>query len=166
MLSCCLLNPVWADSPLLFDVLQGLDGQVYQGKMTYPNDPNHDMNKPMQITIKVVSDKEIRIPLYVGEDRSRTWILTRTEEGVLLKHDHRHEDGTPDELTNYGGFAAGSPPLGIQLVFPADEQTKTMLPEAVTNAWSLRLSPDHSRLSYYLERHSQPRFEATFELRP
>jgi hypothetical protein len=25
------------------------------------------------------------------------------EEGLQLKHDHRHEDGTPDEVTMYGG---------------------------------------------------------------
>jgi hypothetical protein len=155
--------PAAADGPSLFDYLHGLDGKSYPGRMTFPSDPNHDMNKPMQITVQVVSDNEIRIPLHVGEDRSRTWILTRSSEGVLLKHDHRHPDGTPDELTNYGGLAS-KVELGTLLVFPADQETATMLPEAATNAWSLRLSPDRSQLYYYLERHLDPRFEATFDL--
>ncbi len=156
--------PALAESPLLFDVLRTLDGQVYAGKMTFPKQADHSMNKPMEITVNVVSENEIRIPLKVGEDASRTWVLTRSESGVLLKHDHRHPDGTPDEVTNYGGLAAGAPPLGVELVFPADEETAAMIPAAATNAWSLRLSPDHSRLYYYLERDSMPRFQAVFDL--
>lgn len=161
-LFCVTASPVLAESTL-FDTLHALGGKTYKGQMTFPKDGEHDMNKPMQITVQVVSDDEIRIPLQVGEDRSRTWILTRSKDGVLLKHDHRHADGTPDDLTNYGGLAANIE-LGNQLIFPADDDTKTMLPEASTNAWSLRLSPDGSQLFYYLERHSEPRFEAAFDI--
>ena len=58
----------------------------------------------------------------VGEDRSRTWILTLSEKGLLFKHDHRHPDGTPDKITMYGGWAAEGgtaylnvfPPMGIR----------------------------------------------------
>lgn len=162
-LALLLAGPAAADS--LFDHLQGLHGKSYPGRMTFPADSTHEMNKPMTITVEVVSAEEIRIPLQVGEDRSRTWVLTRSPAGVLLKHDHRHPDGTPDEVTNYGGLAA-RPELGNLLVFPADQETSAMLPEAASNAWSLRLSPDGRQLFYYLERHTKPRFEAAFDLTP
>ena len=159
-----MMAPAVAETSSLFDFLHALDGKTFPGRMTFPSDPNHEMNKPMQITVQVVSDEEIRIPLQVGDDRSRTWVLTRSEAGVQLKHDHRHADGSPDEVTNYGGLAS-KVELGTQLVFPADQETANMLPEAASNAWSLRISPDGSQLFYYLERHAKPRFEAAFNLR-
>ncbi len=160
-LALLMASPTLADG--LFDRLHALGGGSYPGRMTFPVDPAHEMNKPMLITVQAVSEEEIRIPLQVGEDRSRTWILTRSDSGVLLKHDHRHADGTPDEITNYGGLATHAE-LGNLLVFPADDDTARLLPEAASNAWSLRLSPDGRQLFYYLERQSQPRFEAAFDL--
>jgi hypothetical protein len=56
--------------------------------------------------VRVCRDDEIQIPLHVGENRSRTWILTRTAEGLRLKHDHRLEDGSDDPVTQYGGDTA------------------------------------------------------------
>ena len=149
--------------PSLFDTLMSLDGRAFSGSMTYPNDPGHEMNRPMRIEVKKESDDVLHVPFQVGDDRSRTWVLRRDQEGVLLKHDHRHTDGTPDEVTNYGGLAR---PLGLGslLVFPADEETATLLPEAASNVWTLRLSPDGEALTYYLERHGKPRFEAVFDL--
>ena len=147
----------------LFETLSGLDGQSFSGKMTFPNKADHPMNKAMKIHIHKTESGQLRIPLQVGEDRSRTWVLTETPSGIQLKHEHRHSDGTLDKVTNYGGLAPWLG-LGSQLVFPADRETATLLPEAATNVWTLRLSPDGKTLSYYLERHSKPRFEAQFVL--
>ena len=36
-------------------------------------------------------------------DRSRTWIFERTPRGLDIRHDHREEDGSPSEVTMYGG---------------------------------------------------------------
>ncbi|MFA7482069.1 MAG: hypothetical protein WC314_16305 [Vulcanimicrobiota bacterium] len=149
----------------LFDHLRTLDGQSFEGRMSYSTRENDPMDLPMSIRVEAVDEKQIRIPFAVGEDRSRTWILTRTDEGLQLKHDHRHPDGTPDELTNYGGTAQPSG-LGNILIFPADAETTEMLPEAASNHWSFRLSPSKTQLYYYLERHSEPRFEASFDLGP
>ena len=164
LLLLLLLAPVAAEqTPSLFDHLLALEGQAFSGSMTYPDDPGHEMNRPMRIDIIKKSDDVLHIPFHVGEDRSRTWILRRDQDGVLLKHDHRHPDGTPDEVTNYGGLAR---PLGLGslLIFPADEDTAALLPEAASNVWTLRLSPDGRALTYYLERHGKPRFEAVFNL--
>jgi len=92
---------------------------------------------------------EIRIPVHVGgEDgswnRSRTWILTRTQEGIRLKHDHRHEDGTEEEVTQYGGDTRDAGSAGIQ-TFPADEFTRTVIGElvrgAANNIWRMEVTP-------------------------
>ena len=101
----------------------------------------------------------IRIPFMVGPDTSRTWLLTRTANGLELKHDHRHVDGTPDEITLYGGVAidAGRP---MAQSFPADNYTANLIPEASTNEWFLRFSSDGLELTYYLERHGKARFKA------
>ena len=48
---------------------------------------------------------ELRVPFHVG-DNLRTWILTRTDSGLRLKHDHRHEDGSDDPVTMYGSDTA------------------------------------------------------------
>jgi hypothetical protein len=81
-------------------------GQAYAGRITAnepasPNDPFD--GKALVMHVRTCTPGEVRIPFHVGEDRSRTWVLTRTASGLLLKHDHRHADGTEDVLTMYGG---------------------------------------------------------------
>jgi hypothetical protein len=39
-----------------------------------------------------------------GWDRSRTWLFIRAGDRLELRHDHRHEDGTPEDDNFYGGF--------------------------------------------------------------
>lgn len=92
---------------------------------------------------------EIRIPVHVQDpetqvwDRSRTWILTRTASGIRLKHDHRHDDGSEDEVTQYGGDTDEVGTAGIQ-TFPADEFTRTVTGALVRgadrNIWRMELS--------------------------
>src|SRR3546814_7218118 len=31
--------------------------------------------------------RELRVPFHVGDDHSRTWVITRTADGLRLKHD-------------------------------------------------------------------------------
>ena len=79
------------------------------------------------MSVETCGEKEIRIPFRVGEDRSRTWVLTLTDGGLLFRHDHRHADGTPDKVTMYGGLAApdGTP---LRQSFPADAETARLIP--------------------------------------
>jgi hypothetical protein len=103
-----------------------------------------------------------RIALDVGEDRSRVWHLTRPPRGRLhLRHDHRDPDGTPHQVTDYGGHAApgGSP---RRQRFPADAHTARIIPEAATNIWTIEYTSE--RLVYDLTRHGEPRFRAVFDL--
>lgn len=47
-------------------------------------------------------DAEIRFPLHVNDDRSRTWVLIRHADRLELRHDHRYEDGAEASNTWYG----------------------------------------------------------------
>jgi hypothetical protein len=139
-------------------------GQSFAGKTVFPDDPEHDFaGKKLIMTIAECSEKEIRVPFQVGENTSRTWIITRTNKGLLLKHDHRHEDGTPDEVTMYGGYEDQAS-TALKVNFAADEATATMLPEASTNVWTLSFDKDNKHFIYSLTRHNQPRYEAIFDL--
>lgn len=53
-------------------------------------------------------DDELRMPGHIGDDRSRTWILTRVNGGLDLRHDHREEDGSDSEGTMYGASTANA----------------------------------------------------------
>lgn len=47
-------------------------------------------------------ENELRFPLHVGENRSRTWVFIRHADSLELRHDHRHPDGTEESNTWYG----------------------------------------------------------------
>jgi Tol biopolymer transport system component len=81
--------------------------------------------------------------------------LTRVDDRILLKHDHRHEDGKPDDVTMYGGFSANSGSAERQ-VFPADEETAKLIPAAVSNVWWIDLTKDI--FTYNLRRVGTDRF--------
>ena len=143
-----------------FDRVKSMCGARYEGESVYPEDPGDAFRGQLLVAvIESCTDDEIRIPLLVGPDASRTWVLKRTTAGLQFKHDHRHEDGTPDEVTLYGGVAA-DPGSHLSQSFPADSYTADLIPEASTNEWFLSFSEDGQELTYYLERHGKPRFKA------
>src|SRR5690606_8375018 len=95
--------------------LAPLCGKAFAGKVVAdtpaPTGPDAFAGKPLVMHVRECSADEIRIPFHVGDDRSRTWVLTPTDIGLRLKHDHRHEDGSDDAITMYGGdtTSAGTP---------------------------------------------------------
>lgn len=149
-----------------FNTLKKLCGQTYEGVTQFPDNPDHPLvGKRLVITLASCSDQEIRIPFQVGEDQSRTWVLTLDEKGLLFKHDHRHADGTPEDVTMYGGWATLDGTAYRQR-FPADEDTKKLIPEAATNIWMMEIDTDKQEWVYYLERHGEPRYRAVFTMKP
>ncbi|MBL8519014.1 MAG: hypothetical protein JNM76_18790 [Betaproteobacteria bacterium] len=140
-----------------------LCGARFEGESVLPRDPGDSFaGKKLVATLATCGESEIRVPFAVGEDRSRTWLITRTPNGLQLKHDHRHADGTPDKITMYGGLArAGG--SADQQAFAADAHTAKLIPEAATNVWTLTLFPDGQSLTYYLERNDKPRFKAVLK---
>ena len=146
---------------LFFQNLKTLCGQRFEGSTVFPDDPDHALaGKKLTISFERCSEGEVRIPLQAGEDRSRTWILTLSGKGLLLKHDHRHADGTPDVVTMYGGWATEGDARRQR--FAADEETAKLIPEAATKVWTIEIDTAAQQLTYALERHSQPRYKAVF----
>lgn len=137
-------------------------GKSYEGQLVSPaSDPRFAGRLLMHV--RSCQEGRIRIPFFVGEDRSRTWVLTRDEEGLIqLKHDHRHEDGTEDKVTQYGGKASNTGSATTQF-FPADQFTADLLPAAVGNVWWITV--DENSFTYNLRRlGSDTLFSVKFDL--
>lgn len=149
-----------------WDNLKALCGLAFEGRMiegTAPSDAAFAAEK-MVMHVRECGPDEIRIPFQVGGNRSRTWVITRTGTGLRLKHDHRHEDGSPDEVTQYGGDTA-SVGAAHQQDFPADAFTAQLIPAAKTNIWTVRVVPGEV-FGYGLRREAEGRrFRVEFDLR-
>jgi hypothetical protein len=153
-------------SDSFFKNLSRLCGQKFTGAAIFPTTAEDPFfGKVLKAKISSCSATEIRIPFQVGEDSSRTWILTKTKQGLQLKHDHRHPDGTPDTQTNYGGMANQNGNAYMQY-FEADTETAKLIPAAATNVWKIHLSEDAQSLTYYLERNGKRRFWAVLAANP
>ncbi len=147
-----------------FESIRERCGDAYPGQTQFVAIPDSPMaNARLVMYIESCTDSVIRIPFVVDQDHSRTWVLTLTSGGLLFKHDHRHADGTPEDTTNYGGWATAEGTATTQH-FPADEETAQMIPPAATNVWTLSLDPATSRFVYDLQRDAAPRFRAEFDL--
>lgn len=137
-------------------------GKAYEGKVTEAPEDDPFRGKKLLMHIRSCEENVIRIPFIVGDDRSRTWVLTRKEQGIQLKHDHRHEDGTEDEVTMYGGISSNPGQPEIQ-VFPADSETARLLPLAASNVWWITIN--ENTFTYNLRRiGTERKFSVAFDL--
>lgn len=122
-------------------------GNAYEGKLVSTDEVDADFaQEKLVMHVRECSESELRIPFYVGDDRSRTWVITRTEDGLRLKHDHRHEDGSEDAVTQYGGDTADEGTASRQ-EFPVDQYSIDMfnregLTASVTNIWAMEVTDD------------------------
>ncbi|WP_409679268.1 hypothetical protein [Algoriphagus aquaeductus] len=137
-------------------------GKAYEGKLVSPESDPRFAGK-LVMHVRACEEGRIRIPFFVGDDRSRTWVLTRDEAGLIqLKHDHRHEDGSEDQVTQYGGKASNTGSASTQF-FPADQFTANLLPAAVGNVWWITV--DETSFTYNLRRLGSPTlFTVKFDL--
>jgi hypothetical protein len=160
-----------ADTPApqqqFFAALQSLCGKAYQGRVVTTDDADRDLaSSRLVMHVRTCSPNEVRIPFHVGDDRSRTWVISRTAGGLRLKHDHRHEDGSADALTQYGGDArsAGSP---RRQEFPADPMSRDLfvregISQSAANVWAMEVEP--GRLFAYELRRPTRHLRVEFDL--
>ena len=156
-----------ADSPqdAFWKNLRALCGQAFEGHVVEGSAATEATfkDKVLVMHVRACGDDEIRIPFHVGENRSRTWVLTRTAGGIRLKHDHRHEDGSEDNITQYGGDTSDGGTAEKQ-EFPADEFTTELIPAAKTNIWTMIVEPGKI-FGYGLRREAENRrFRVEFDL--
>lgn len=150
--------------------LSALCGRAFEGTIAARvgggAGPDPFDGKRLVMHVRECAEKEIRVPFHVAEDRSRTWVFTRSAAGLRLKHDHRHEDGSEDKVTMYGGDTDGPGEPGRQ-AFPADAHSREMfvregIPQSTANVWVVRLAPGKT-FSYGLERPGRE-FRVDFDL--
>jgi len=154
-----------------FAALSAECGRAFAGRIVAdrpaPTGADPFAGKRLVMHVHECTGSELRIPFHVGDDRSRTWVLTRTPTGLRLKHDHRHADGSEDKVTQYGGDTQ-VPGTAIRPAFPVDEYSKAMflrenLPASVTNIWAFELHPGNT-LVYELSRPGGRLFRVEFDL--
>lgn len=149
-----------------FDSIRALCGKAFAGKITVDNQPSSSMaDKPLVMHVRRCTDDVLHIPFHVGDNASRTWIITNTGSGLSLKHDHRHEDGSHSESTMYGGHTldAGWPQVQS---FPADAYSKALfaksgIPQSSSNIWQIFIYPE--TFTYRLIREGRE-FRVDFDL--
>lgn len=153
---------------LFFERLSGLcDGKAYAGRLVSGDEVDADFRTASMIMGPARCEgATIKIPFAVDEDRSRTWVITRTESGLRLKHDHRHRDGTEDVLTQYGGDSAG-PGSATSQDFPVDAETRALFTRegigvSNQNTWTVEIEPGTA----YVYQMSRPErlFRVEFDL--
>lgn len=173
-LAACQHAPVpEAPHEAFFARLHALCGQRFEGRMASTATPaDAAFAGPITVSVRDCTADQVRMPVAVGADRSRTWVVTRTTGDLTLKHDHRHADGTEDAVSQYGG-ATAAPGTPSRQDFPVDAFSKDLftrqnLPASLTNVWAFEVEPGQ-RLAYELNRpgrHFRIEFDLARPLRP
>ncbi len=121
--------------------LEKLCGKAFAGSVgAAPANDTTFAGKELKMHVRSCEKDRIRVPFVVGEDLSRTWIFTRKDGRIELRHDHRLKDGKPDPVTMYGGWTT-SVGTATQQMFPADQKTVDVIPGAAINVWWVDLVP-------------------------
>lgn len=132
---------------VFFANLSGLCGRAFEGRIASPpvEADASFAGQRLVMHVRNCSGSEIRIPFHVRENRSRTWVISRTASGLRLKHDHRHEDGSEDVLTQYGGDTVSAGTARRQ-EFPVDRFSIDLFNRnnaavSTTNVWAMEVLP-------------------------
>ncbi len=147
-----------------WNTLKNHCGKAYEGEIISGGAAGDAFTgKKLVMHVRACDENVIRIPFFVGDDKSRTWVLTLGEDNlILLKHDHRLEDGSEDEVTQYGGRSPNTGLADIQ-VFPADQETANLISYASNNMWWITV--DANSFTYNLRRIGSDRlFSVKFDL--
>ena len=164
--SACETMPQPTAQDAFMSNLETMCGQTLEGRLatTDPADKDFAGSRLLMGPVQC-KPGEIAIPFAVGENRSRTWMITRTTEGVRLKHVHRHDDGHEDTVSRYGGDTVNSGTPTRQ-EFPADAFSKDMflankLERSITNVWAVEAVP--GKLFAYELRRANRFFRVEFD---
>lgn len=143
--------------------LNELCGQAFGGVVldAPDTDPAFNPGDPMVIHIRECGPNEVRTPVWMGEDASRTFVFTTTPDGLDVRHDHRHSDGRMEPNSLYGGTAA-HPPIALEPPSPTRQEFKRMTDEGVSTGWIAVILPD--RFLYGTQRNGEWRHHFEFDL--
>lgn len=148
-----------------FDQLRQLCGKAFEGKVAVDNPKSDGFEGKLVMHVRKCTDTQLHIPFHVGDNHSRTWIISKTGSGLSLKHDHRHADGSHDTQTMYGGHTLDAGWNNVQS-FPADQYSKELFArlggaQSMTNVWQMYIYP--KTFTYRLVREGRE-FRVNFDL--
>jgi hypothetical protein len=131
-----LMAALPASQQQFFESVKAHCGKAFAGKVIKSNASDNDMlNQSLVMHVRECTDTVIKVPFHIGDDHSRTWVISKTNKGLELKHDHRHQDGSADQITMYGGHSVDAGTNTSQS-FPADQYSKDMFAANRMNASS------------------------------
>ena len=106
-------------------------GEAFPGRLAIepPGDEMLQGDELLVVHMRGCAEHEMLLPFHIEQmdgawDRSRTWIFRLTDGNRLeLRHDHRNEDGSEDDVTWYGAFT-GSDGTSTQQEFLRETPTQ------------------------------------------
>lgn len=144
--------------------LRSLCGKSFAGEQSYMAEGRESWaHFDFVMHVTVCEEDKVHIPFHLSNDHSRTWQFLVEDGRLRFRHDHRHEDGSPEDQTLYGGYADGTGNEFVQY-FPADDYTRQLLNDTLGRKWTIVLAEDLSTMKYQLSYHDQLIFEGTFDL--
>jgi len=147
-----------------FQNLSGLCGKSFRGRETYMAPGRESWaDKDFVMHVAVCENDRVLIPFHLDEDHSRTWMFLLEDGRLRFRHDHRHPDGTPEELTLYGGYGDGAGTAFAQS-FPADQYTIELLTDTLGRQWNIVMDEGLTNFSYQLLYMGETVFRADFDL--
>ena len=155
--ACAVVPRTESPQDQFFARLGALCGNAYEGRVVTSDAADRDFAASRLVMhVRECGPNEIRIPFHVGDNRSRTWVISRTAAGLRLKHDHRHEDGSEDALTQYGGDTVSAGTAARQ-EFPADAFSRDLfarqnIPVSIANVWAVEADTPRATFAYELRR--------------
>ena len=154
-----------APSEAFLKSISALCGKAFEGRVVSNDEVDASFaSQRLIMHVRECADDEVRVPFHVGDDRSRTWVISSIDDGLRLKHDHRHEDGEEDSVTQYGGDSHLITTTRAE--FPVDQYSIEMfsregLTASVTNVWAVEIT---DKLFAYELRRENRFFRVEFDL--
>ena len=124
--------------------LQQLCGKTFSGRLVTSDPADRDIaGQHLSVGMVGCTHDGVIIPFSVGDNHSRNWHISRNKSGVQLKHVHRHDNGSEDKLSGYGGTTIGAG-TSTRQEFPADQYSKDLfltnkLSQSVENIWAVEI---------------------------
>ncbi len=138
----------------LFDRLQPLCDQAFAGRVAInePVDADPAYQQAPVLGVRCIGPYRI-LAVSFGDDRSRSFVLSKDRAGLQgIRHLHNNPDGSPRELTEYGGYAHQGQTSAERVVFPATQESvvkfQNLGQDALADSvWTLSLA-EGSDLTY------------------
>jgi hypothetical protein len=150
-----------------WDNLRQHCGNAYAGRLTL-EPPGDDMltgTEELVVHFRECGADTLRLPFHIEQeatsswDRSRTWLFMRGDSALELRHDHRHEDGSPDDVTMYGAHTLADGSANVQEFILTERRAA----DGSALGWRIEIQP-HERYTYGTIRGGEWTWRVDFDL--